>query len=52
MMFQAFETIRHQMDAYVIGQAPVKEALMLGLIAHEHIYLQGEPGCAGGGAFS
>ncbi|MBI3993482.1 MAG: AAA family ATPase [Candidatus Lambdaproteobacteria bacterium] len=46
MLQHTFQTIRGQMDAFVIGQAPVKEALMLGLIAHEHIYLQGEPGCA------
>jgi MoxR-like ATPase/Mg-chelatase subunit ChlD len=34
------------MDAHVIGHEPVKEALLLGLLAHEHFYMEGEPGCA------
>ena len=40
------QKIRHNMDAFVIGHEAVKEAMLLGLIAHEHIYLQGPPGCA------
>lgn len=38
--------IRSRMDQFVIGQEAVKEALMLALIAQEHLYLEGEPGCA------
>ena len=34
------------MDAFVIGHEAEKEAMLLGLIAREHIYLQGAPGCA------
>ena len=34
------------MDAFIIGQNPVKEALLLALIGHEHLYIEGEPGCA------
>ncbi len=34
------------MDQYVIGHDDVKEAIMLGLIAREHIYLEGPPGTA------
>ena len=38
--------VRRQMDRYVVGHNDVKEALMLGLIAREHIYLEGPPGTA------
>jgi len=38
--------IRRQMDRYVVGHSDVKEALLLGLIAREHIYLEGPPGTA------
>ena len=38
--------IRHNMDAFVVGHETVKEAMLLGLIAREHLYLQGPPGCA------
>ena len=38
--------IRHNMDAFVVGHEAVKEAVLLGLIAREHLYLQGPPGCA------
>jgi MoxR-like ATPase len=38
--------IRGQMDRFVIGHDDVKEAIMLGLIAREHIYLEGPPGTA------
>jgi MoxR-like ATPase len=34
------------MDNYVVGHDDVKEALLLGLIAREHIYLEGPPGTA------
>ncbi len=38
--------VRRQMDRFVVGHNDVKEALMLGLIAREHIYLEGPPGTA------
>jgi MoxR-like ATPase len=34
------------MDQYVVGHDDVKEAILLGLIAREHIYLEGPPGTA------
>ena len=34
------------MDRYVVGHDDVKEAILLGLIAREHIYLEGPPGTA------
>ena len=43
---QALGAIRGQLDSFVLGQADVKEALMLALISQEHMYLEGEPGCA------
>ena len=42
----ALRTIRERLDEFVIGQDSVKEALLLALIGKEHIYLEGEPGCA------
>jgi MoxR-like ATPase len=42
----ALRTMRERMDAYIIGLDGVKEATLLALIAREHVYLQGEPGCA------
>jgi MoxR-like ATPase len=38
--------IRSTMDQYVVGHDDVKEALLLGVIAQEHIYLEGPPGTA------
>ena len=43
---QTLGNVRKSMDAHVIGHEPVKEALLLGLLAHEHFYIEGEPGCA------
>ncbi len=40
------QQIRSEMDAHVVGHDDVKEAIMLGLIAREHIYLEGPPGTA------
>ena len=40
------QRIRRNMDAFVVGQGAVKEAFLLGLIAREHVYLEGAPGCA------
>ena len=45
-LHKAFQCIRGQLDKFIIGQADIKEALILALIAQEHIFLQGEPGCA------
>ncbi|MBM3225191.1 MAG: MoxR family ATPase, partial [Candidatus Tectomicrobia bacterium] len=40
------QQIRGEMDRYVVGHDDVKEAVMLGLVAREHIYLEGPPGTA------
>jgi MoxR-like ATPase len=45
-MLEGLAKIRSQMDNYVVGHDDVKEALLLGLIAREHIYLEGPPGTA------
>lgn len=45
-MLKGLAKIRNQMDNYVVGHDDVKEALLLGLIAREHIYLEGPPGTA------
>jgi len=34
------------MDRYVIGHDDIKEAILLGLIAREHVYVEGPPGTA------
>jgi hypothetical protein len=38
--------LRDQLDAAVIGQKPLKECLVLALIAKEHVYVEGPPGAA------
>jgi MoxR-like ATPase len=38
--------IRGEMNRYVVGHDDVKEAILLGVIAREHIYLEGPPGTA------
>ena len=40
------QNIRRNLDALVVGHEAAKEALLLGLIAREHVYLEGVPGCA------
>src|SRR5438132_14258862 len=40
------QQLRSEMDKYVVGHDDVEEAVMLGLIAREHIYLEGPPGTA------
>ena len=42
----ALRKLRANMDDYIIGHHPVKEALLLALIGREHLYVEGEPGCA------
>ncbi|HEX9844637.1 MAG TPA: MoxR family ATPase [bacterium] len=41
-----FQDLRKEMDRYVIGHNTVKNGLMLGLLAREHIYIEGPPGMA------
>ncbi len=38
--------IKESMDRFVIGHDDIKEAILLGLIAREHVYLEGPPGTA------
>src|SRR5262250_513933 len=45
-VLDGLQQIRGEMDRYVVGHDDVKEAVMLGLIAREHIYLEGPPGTA------
>lgn len=35
-----------EMDKYVVGHDDMKEAILLGIISREHIYLEGPPGTA------
>ncbi len=41
-----FSALRSEMDRFVIGHATVKTGLLLGLLAREHIYIEGPPGMA------
>ncbi|HUJ73978.1 MAG TPA: MoxR family ATPase [bacterium] len=41
-----FKALRREMDKYVVGHGAVKTGLMLGLLAREHIYIEGPPGMA------
>jgi MoxR-like ATPase len=43
---QKFTGLRREMDRYVIGHDTVKIGLILGLLAREHIYIEGPPGMA------
>ncbi len=48
-MEQLHKTLSHIkecMDRFVIGHDDIKEAILLGLIAREHVYLEGPPGTA------
>ena len=38
--------IRREMDRFVVGHDDIKEAILLGVISREHIYLEGPPGTA------
>jgi MoxR-like ATPase len=40
------EGLRALLDRHVVGHDEVKEALLLGLVCREHIYLEGPPGTA------
>lgn len=41
-----FIILREEMDKLVVGHDEVKNALLLGIIAREHIYVEGPPGTA------
>jgi MoxR-like ATPase len=41
-----FHGLRREMDRYVIGHDLVKTGMILGLLAREHIYVEGPPGMA------
>lgn len=43
---QRFTQLRKEMDRFVIGHDMVKTGLLLGLMAREHIYVEGPPGMA------
>ncbi len=48
-MEQLHKTLSHIsecMNQYVIGHDDIKEAILLGLIAREHVYVEGPPGTA------
>ena len=38
--------LREELDSRVVGQAEVKQAILLGLLAKEHVYVEGPPGVA------
>lgn len=42
----SFRRLREELDRYVVGHDNLKEALILALIAREHIYIEGPPGIA------
>ena len=41
-----FSDLRKEMDRFVIGHDLVKTGLILGMVAREHIYIEGPPGMA------
>ena len=41
-----FVVLKEEMDKLVVGHEEVKLALLLGIIAREHIYIEGPPGTA------
>ena len=41
-----FADLQAEMDRYVVGHEVVKRGLVLGLVAREHIYIEGPPGMA------
>ena len=42
----AARTLREALDQAVVGHAHVKEAILLALVAREHVYIEGPPGVA------
>jgi MoxR-like ATPase len=45
-LHETLNHIKESMDRFVIGHDDIKEAILLGLIAREHVYLEGPPGTA------
>jgi MoxR-like ATPase len=45
-MHERLERLRALLDRHVIGHEEAKDALLLGLVCREHIYLEGPPGTA------
>lgn len=45
-VLEGLAQIRKDMDQYIVGHDDVKEAILLGVVAREHIYLEGPPGTA------
>jgi MoxR-like ATPase len=45
-MHEQLERLRDLLDRHVVGHAGAKQALLLGLLCREHIYLEGPPGTA------
>ncbi len=45
-MESALEPLRRLLDERIVGHGDEKEALLLGLVCREHIYLEGPPGTA------
>ncbi len=45
-LHETLSHIKNSMDRFVIGHDDIKEAILLGLIAREHVYLEGPPGTA------
>jgi MoxR-like ATPase len=43
---ERLRAVAAQLDAFVVGHADVKRALVLALVCREHIYLEGPPGAA------
>lgn len=40
------QRLREELDSQVVGQMEVKHAILLGLLAKEHVYIEGPPGVA------
>ena len=45
-MHSELNSLRKLLDAHVVGHDEAKQALLLGLLCREHIYLEGPPGTA------
>lgn len=45
-VLEGLAQIRKDMDQFIVGHDDVKEAILLGVVAREHIYLEGPPGTA------
>jgi MoxR-like ATPase len=41
-----FASLRSELDRFVVGHSAVKTGLLLGMMAREHIYIEGPPGMA------